>query len=247
MLNYLLHEQSCAALAPVHAASQAMRFLFNSPLNPHSHTIYGRAFAAGCEVSEYYTRRRGKPQFNIKSTIVAGDVIPVHEKIVWQRPFCRLRHFEPQKLHPHQDRKLLIVAPLSGHYATLLRGTVEAMLPQHSVYITDWSNARDVPLTQGGFDLDDCIDYLVSIFRGLGPNLHVMAVCQPAVPVLAAVSLMEEICDPYMPASIILLGGPIDTRANPTVINRFAEQHGAEWFRQNVITRVPFLYPGFQR
>ena len=247
MLNYLLHEQSCAALAPVHAASQAMRFLFNSPLNPHSHTIYGRAFAAGCEVSEYYTRRRGKPQFNIKSTIVAGNVIPVHEKIVWQRPFCRLRHFEPQKLHPHQDRKLLIVAPLSGHYATLLRGTVEAMLPQHSVYITDWSNARDVPLTQGGFDLDDCIDYLVSIFRALGPNLHVMAVCQPAVPVLAAVSLMEEICDPYMPASIILLGGPIDTRVNPTVINRFAEQHGAEWFRQNVITRVPFLYPGFQR
>ena len=141
----------------------------------------------------------------------------------------------------------MIVAPLSGHHATLLRGTVKAMLPQHSVYITDWSNARDVPLTLGTFDLDDCIDYLMSIFRVLGPNLHVMAVCQPAVPVLAAVSLMEEVCDPHTPASIILLGGPIDTRVNPTAINRFAEQHGTEWFRQNVITKVPFMYWGFLR
>ena len=115
---------------------------------------------------------------------------------------CRVRHFEP---HPHRDQKLLIVAPLSGHYATLLRGTVKAMLPNHSVYITDWSNARDVPLTEGSFELDDCIEYLMSIFRALGPNLNVMAVCQPSVPVLAAVSLMEEACEPHAPVSIILL------------------------------------------
>ena len=131
MLNYLLHEQSCAALAPAYAASQAMRVLLNSPLNPHSYTICGRAVAAGCELFEHYTRYRGKPQFNIRTTIVGGDVIPVRESIVWQRPFCRLRHFEARKAHPHRDRKLLIVAPLSGHYATLLRGTVKAMLRQH--------------------------------------------------------------------------------------------------------------------
>ena len=247
MLNYLLHEQSCAALAPAHAASQAMQVLFNSPLNPHSYTICGRAVTAGCELFEHYTRYRGKPQFDIRTTIVDGDVIPVRETIVWQRPFCRVRHFEARGPHPCRDRKLLIVAPLSGHHATLLRGTVKAMLPQHNVYITDWSNARDVPLTLGTFDLDDCIDYLMSIFRVLGPNLHVMAVCQPAVPVLAAVSLMEEVCDPHTPASIILLGGPIDTRVNPTAINRFAEQHGTEWLRQNVITKVPLMYRGFLR
>jgi poly(3-hydroxybutyrate) depolymerase len=149
MLDYLLYEQNNAALAPVHAASGAMRSFCKNPLNPLSYTFYGRALAAGCEVFEHYTRRRGRPGFNITSIIAGGKLIPVREKIVWQRPFCRVRHFEPLGPHPHRDQKLLIVAPLSGHYATLLRGTVKAMLPNHSVYITDWSNARDVPLTEG--------------------------------------------------------------------------------------------------
>ena len=135
---------------------------------------------------------------------------------------------------------MLIVAPMSGHYATLLRGTVEAFLPHHDVYITDWVDARMVPLTAGRFDLDDYIDYVISILQFLGGDAHVIAVCQPSVPVLAAMALMEAADDPYVPHSMILMGGPIDTRVTPTGVNRLAEQRGVNWFRRHVITRVPF-------
>jgi poly(3-hydroxybutyrate) depolymerase len=148
---------------------------------------------------------------------------------------------------PRRDPRILIVAPMSGHYATLLRGTVEAFLPDHDVYVTEWVDARMVPLTEGRFDLDDYIDYLVSILHMLGGNTHVIAVCQPSVPVLAAVSLMEARNDPYVPPSMTLMGGPIDTRSNPTAVNKLAEEKGINWFRQNVITRVPFPSPGMLR
>jgi poly(3-hydroxybutyrate) depolymerase len=172
----------------------------------------------------------------------------VHPEIVWERPFCNLVHFERglsdnYRTHP----KLLIVAPMSGHYATLLRGTVEALLPRHDVYITDWVDARMVPLAGGTFDLDDYIDYLISILHYLGGDTHVIAVCQPSVPVLAAVSLMEARNDPYSPSSMVLMGGPIDTRVKPTVVNTLAEQRGTDWFRRNVITKVPFPNPGTMR
>jgi len=143
--------------------------------------------------------------------------------------------------------RLVIVAPLSGHYATLLRGTVEAFLPSHEVYITEWADARMVPLAQGRFDLDDYIDYVIDIMHHLGGGTHVVAVCQPSVPVMAAVSLMEADSDPCVPHSMVLMGGPIDTRVNPTVVNTLAEQRGSEWFRRNVITKVPFPHPGFMR
>jgi poly(3-hydroxybutyrate) depolymerase len=136
---------------------------------------------------------------------------------------------------------------MSGHYATLLRGTVEAFLPNHDVYITDWRNAREVPLTEGRFDLDDYIDYVVSILHFLGGDTHIIGVCQPSVPVLAAVALMEADGDPYVPSSMLLMGGPIDTRVNPTGVNKLAEQRGVDWFRHHVITRVPFPHPGFMR
>jgi poly(3-hydroxybutyrate) depolymerase len=142
---------------------------------------------------------------------------------------------------------MLIVAPMSGHFATLLRGTVEAFLPNHDVYITEWRNARSVPLTEGRFDLDDYIDYLVSILHFLGGETHIVAVCQPSVPVLAAVSLMEADGDPYVPTSMLLMGGPIDTRVNPTAVNKLAEVRGVDWFRHHVITKVPFPHPGFMR
>jgi poly(3-hydroxybutyrate) depolymerase len=136
---------------------------------------------------------------------------------------------------------------MSGHYATLLRGTVEAFLPNHEVYITEWADARMVPLAEGRFDLDDYIDYVIDILHHLGSGTHVVAVCQPSVPVMAAVSLMEADNDPCVPHSMVLMGGPIDTRVNPTVVNTLAEQRGSDWFRRNVITKVPFPHPGFMR
>src|SRR6516165_9797525 len=247
MFQYLIHEQSHAALAPARAASDAMQLFFKNPLNPVSLTPLGRAVVAGCELFEHSTRRPGKPEFNIKSTVINGKPVAVTEKVVWQQPFCRLLHFERQVPHPNCDPKLLIVAPVSGHYATLLRGTVEDMLPRHDVFITDWADARMVPLAEGRFDLDDYIDYLISIFHVFGSPFHVAAVCQPSVPVLAAVSLMEEAGDPHVPASMVLIGGPIETRVNRTVINTFAEERGTEWFRRNVITTVPSNYPGYRR
>jgi poly(3-hydroxybutyrate) depolymerase len=245
--QYLLYEQSHAVVAPARAASEAMRLLVTNPLNPLSYTFHCRAFAAACEVFEAGTRRYEKPAFNIESTIINGEPVPVRETIIWERPFCRLLHFERQHRYLNRDPKVVIVAPLAGHYATLLRGTVAAMLPKHDVYITDWSNARDVPLAYGQFGLDDYIEYVIRIFRVIGPSFHVMAVCQPAVPVLAALSLMEETNDPHVPTSMILMGGPIDTRVNPTVINQFAEKRGTDWFRRNVITTVPINYRGFLR
>jgi len=141
----------------------------------------------------------------------------------------------------------LIVAPLSGHYATLLRGTVEAFLPNHDVYITEWRDARTVPVSEGSFDLDDYIDYVISILHALGGDMHVLAVCQPAVPVMAAVARMEADDDPYVPVSMTLMGGPIDTRVNPTSVNKLAERRGIDWFRRNVVSKVPFPNPGFMR
>jgi poly(3-hydroxybutyrate) depolymerase len=204
--------------------------------------------AAAAELFERTTRRYGKPDFGLASTTVHGERLPVTERVVWERPFCNLLHFE--KLARRRDRneeKLLIVAPMSGHYATLLRGTVEAMLPDHDVYITDWVDARIVPLVEGSFDLDDYIDYLISILHFLGPGAHVMAVCQPSVPVLAATALMEARGDIHLPASMTLMGGPIDTRVNPTAVNTLANNHDLDWFRQNVIMKVPFPHAGFMR
>ena len=136
---------------------------------------------------------------------------------------------------------------MSGHYATLLRGTVEAFLPTHEVYITDWSDARMVPLTEGRFDLDDYVDYVIEMLHVLGGNMHVIAVCQPSVPVVAAVSVMEAERDPFVPLSMTLMGGPIDTRRNPTAVNNLAAERGIDWFRSNVITKVPFPHPGVMR
>ena len=213
-----------------------------------SHTPYGRSMAAACELFERSTRRYGKPKFNIPTTTVSGVKVPVHEQVVWRRPFCDLLHFERElPTGARRDPKVLLVAPMSGHYATLLRGTVAALLPRHDVYITDWIDARDVPLTEGGFDLDDYIDYIIEMLHALGGDTHIVAVCQPSVPVLAAVSVMEENRDPYAPSSMILMGGPIDTRESPTAVNAVATERGIEWFRENVIMKVPFPHQGFMR
>jgi poly(3-hydroxybutyrate) depolymerase len=246
---YWLYEMSQASLNPSRAWADATRLFFKNPANPMAHTHFGKTVAAACEMFERSTRRYGKPEWRIDSTLVGGERIPVHVSTVWERPFCRLLHFEraferrPRRAQP----RLLIVAPLSGHYATLLRGTVEGLLPYNDIYVTDWADARMVPLAAGRFDLDDYIDYVISMLHMLGGDVHVMAVCQPSVPVMAAVARMEATDDPYVPHSMVLMGGPIDTRANPTAVNVLAQQRGIDWFRRHVITKVPFPNPGLMR
>src|SRR3954454_575360 len=246
---YWFYEMGHAALTPSRAFADAGRMFFKNPANPFAHTAVGKAYAAAFELFERTTRRYSQPDWMIDSTMVGGERVPVHIVPVWERPFCRLLHFERALDHaPRRPQpKLLIVAPMSGHYATLLRGTVEAFLPNHDVYITDWVDARMVPVTDGRFDLDTYIDYIISMLHFLGGDTHVVAVCQPSVPVLAATALMETDGDRHAPRSITLMGGPIDTRSNPTAVNKLAQERGVDWFRRNVITKVPFPHPGVTR
>ena len=246
---YWAYEMGHAALNPARALAGATQLYFKNPLNPLAHTTYGKSVAAAMELFERSTRRYSKPVWDLDSTMVGGERAPIHISTIWQRPFCNLLHFERMFCHmPRRPQpKVLIVAPMSGHYATLLRGTVEAFLPNHDVYITDWVDARMVPVSEGRFDLDDYIDYIISILHRLGGDTHIIAVCQPSVPVLAATALMEADKDPYAPRSIVLMGGPIDTRINPTAVNKLAEARGVDWFRRNVISKVPFPHPGMMR
>ncbi len=246
--SYQMYEMAFAALAPARAMSDASRFVFANPFNPLSITPLAKNIAATAEMFERITRRYSKPTFGLKQTQVGEAKVAIAERVVWQRPFCRLLHFERIGLELAKPQpKLLLVAPMSGHYATLLRGTVETFLPSHEVYITDWVDARMASRMAGDFDLDDYIDYLRAMLAALGPGVHTIGVCQPAVPLIAAVALMEADNDPATPASMTLMGGPIDTRRSPTAVNLLAERRGVEWFRNNCLHDVPFPYPGFGR
>jgi poly(3-hydroxybutyrate) depolymerase len=241
---YHWHEFGRAAVAPARAAADLCRLLLH-PCNPLAHTPGGRGTVAVCEMFELLTRRYRRPSFGITCTTVDGRPTAVCEEVVWQTPFCRLLHF--RRAVARRDPRLLVVAPLSGHFATVLRGTVEALLPEHDVYVTDWQDAREVPLSAGRFDLDDCIDTIADVLRWLGGRMHVLAVCQPCVPVLAATALMEADGDPRVPATLVLAGGPIDARINRTLVNMLVEARGTDWFRRNVITTVPAAYAGHGR
>jgi poly(3-hydroxybutyrate) depolymerase len=249
-MHYYAYEFAHTVLSPWRLGVSGLRSMLDWPLNPVANTPYGRHLAAACELFENVTRRYGKPEFGLRATHVAGVQVGVREQIVASTPFCNLIHFkrdETALTGKRYDPKVLVVAPMSGHYATLLRGTVKAMLPDHEVYITDWVDARDIPLAMGRFDLDDFIDHVIEFIRVLGPDTHVMGVCQPAVPVLAAVAHMASMDDPCQPASMILMGGPIDTQRNPTGVNQLAETRSIEWFESNVISTVPFPHAGFMR
>ncbi len=244
-----MYEWTHAALAPARATADMTKLAFSNPFNPWAATPIGKQMAAGAEVFERMTRRYGKPAFDLPTTLVGGTRVAVTEEVLWERPFAKLLHFKrdlPDERNA-RDPKVLLVAPMSGHYATLLRGTVEAFLPRHDVYITDWVDARDVPLAAGNFDLDDYIDYVRSMLQRLGPDTHIVAVCQPGVPVLAAVSLMEEDDDPAIPTTMTLMGAPIDSRIAPTEVNKFADGKELGWFRRNLIKVVPFPNAGFMR
>jgi poly(3-hydroxybutyrate) depolymerase len=245
---YQLYEMAHAALAPARAMSDATHLMFSNPWNPLSNTPLGKNISASTELFERLTRRYGKPAFRLDDIHVDGVLYPILEEIVWAKPFCNLLHFaRPDFAAGASQPKLLIVAPMSGHYATLLRGTVEAFLPHCDVYITDWADARMVPLALGPFDLDDYIVYLREMLVHLGPGVHTIGVCQPSVPLLAAAALMEADGDPAAPASMTLMGGPVDTRRSPTEVNKLAEKRGVEWFRSNCLHTAPFPYPGFGR
>jgi poly(3-hydroxybutyrate) depolymerase len=226
-------------------ATGALSFL-SLPGNPLTPTSLGRYARAALDSFEHNTRYFGKPSFGHTHTHTDGREVAVFEHVAARTAWCSLLQFRRDPAPPDQP-KLLIVAPLSGHYATLLRGTVEAFLPDHNVYITDWQNARDIPLSAPEFGLDDYIDTVIEFLHVLGPGTHVLAVCQPAVPVLAATALMNADADPAAPASITLIGGPIDTREAPTEVNTFAKRHSLDWFGRNVIYRVPFGHGGFLR
>ncbi len=246
---YHLYELNQAALTPARAAADVYRLLFRNPLNPASHTPLGKSAAAALELFERTTRRYRKPVWGIDEVEIGDRKVAVHERTIIEKPFCKLIRFERDvsRWRRLTDSKILIVAPLAGHYPTLLRGTVRDLLPDHDVYLTEWQDARFVPRGEGPFDLDDYIDYVMEFIRYFHGNVHVMAVCQPTVPVLAAVSLMESDGDPAVPRSMILMAGPIDARQNPTAVNCFAESKDLDWFRHNVTTQVPWPYPGMMR
>ncbi len=200
---------------------------------------------AGAEMVTRLTRRFGKPEFCLHETKIDGKKVRISEKIILEKPFCTLTRF--YRHTKRDDPKILLVAPMSGHYATLLRGTVEALLPHHDVYVTEWIDARQVPKSEGRFNLDDFIDYTMEFIRHLGPDVHIIAVCQPAVPVLAACALMATQKDPKQPMSMTLMGGPIDPRISKTAVTELAEERPLSWFENNVVVDVPFYYPGGNR
>ena len=221
----------------------------NNPSNPWGYSSMGPLVAASLEVFAHASAPRGKPEFGLHSTVIGRKIVPVREEVVLRKPFGQLKHFAREGVEGGPS--LLIVAPMSGHYATLLRGTVERLLPGHDVYITDWRDAKLVPTKDGRFDLDDYIDYLVEFLELIGERsgqrANLLAVCQPAVPAYAATALMAAQKNRWRPRTLTMMGGPIDTREAPTAVNTLATQRPHAWFQQNVIATVPMIYPGSGR
>jgi poly(3-hydroxybutyrate) depolymerase len=216
-----------------------------NPANPFAYSSAGPIVASALDVFAHAAAPRGKPDFDLHTSMVAGKTVPVVEEVVLRKPFGQLKRFRREGIEG--GPRLLIVAPMSGHYATLLRGTVERMLPGHDVYITDWRDAKLVPLSDGRFDLDDYIDYLIEFLAHIGPGAHMLAVCQPSVPCYAAAAVMSRDNHPARPRTLTMMGGPIDTRKAPTAVNTLATQRPHSWFQQNVIATVPYTYPGSGR
>jgi poly(3-hydroxybutyrate) depolymerase len=250
---YALHETAYRTAAPLRVTAELARDFWRSPFNPVSASGFGRALSASADVTANLTRRYFRPAWGIDEVEVNGVQVPVRRETVWRSPWVRLRRFvrDPAALADAgaavETPAALVVAPLSGHYATLLRGTVRTFLKDHDVYVTDWANARDVSIIEGRFDLHDYIDTLIDILGEIGRRAHVIAVCQPGPPALAAASLMAERDDPLRPASLTLMGSPIDARLSPTVTNKLAEARPFTWFKSQMIHTVPPPYAGALR
>ena len=248
---YQLHEMQRSFLTPLMQWADASSKLFTNPVSPLAHTPFAQRIAAGYELMYRLGKDYEKPAFDIKSTIVDGDTVGIMERTVEERAFCKLLHFKKdltdKQIATLAQPKVLLVAPLSGHHSTLLRDTVRALLTEHDVYITDWTDARMVPLSEGAFHLDDYIYYVQDFIRLLAPDLHVISVCQPTVPVLAAISLMATAKDSKLPKTMTMMGGPIDPRKSPTAVNDLAVEKNFSWFENTVIYAVPANYPAYGR
>ena len=241
---YQLHEAQHASLAPLRLWAKVTAEFYGNPFSVLSHNPMARIVNAGADVILRMTHRYSKPPFGLNETVIQDKAVAISEEVVLEKPFCELLHFKRDT--KRKDPKVLMVAPMSGHYATLLRDTVRTFLPDHDVYITDWRNARMVPVSEGPFHFDDYVAYVQEFIRFLGTDVHVVSVCQPTVPVLAAISLMAQHGE-NTPKTMLMMGGPIDTRRSPTIVNNFALKHPIEWFENRLISRVPAKYPGFCR
>jgi len=248
---YQLHEMQRSLMHPLMQWAEASSKLFTNPVSPFAHTPFSQRIAAGYELMYRLGKEYEKPEFGIKQAVVNGKPVHIDERVVENKPFCKLLHFRKdlseKEFKALKQPTVLLVAPLSGHHATLLRDTVQALLSEHDVYITDWIDARLVPLTEGPFHLNDYVKYVQEFIRLLGPDLHVISVCQPTVPVMAAISLMATAKDPMLPKTMTMMGGPIDPRKSPTQVNNLAVEKKFSWFENTVIYAVPPNYPGFGR
>jgi len=242
-LLYHAYEFQRAMLSGASAWAAIGAELLNNPRNPLGYSGMGPVMASALEVFAHAYAPRGKPEWDVDHAYVGGHEYPVDNLVLRKKPFCELRHFSHPGLAADAP-KVLLVAPMSGHYATLLRGTVARLVENQHVYVTDWVDAKLVPLDAGPFDLDDYIDYLIEFLEFLGPDVHVVAVCQPSVPAYAATAIMGRDKHPCRPASLTMMGGPIDTRASPTSVNDVAVERPMGWFRDHVIATVPLAYPG---
>jgi poly(3-hydroxybutyrate) depolymerase len=245
-LLYTAHELQRSWLNAASTWASLGAEMLNNPALPFGYIGMGSVVSSALEVFAHAAAPYGKPAFDIETVTVDGISFPVTEAIVKHGAFCNLLRFNHPGL-PKDAPKLLLVAPMSGHFATLLRGTVERMAERAEVYVTDWADAKMVPLSAGSFDLDDYIDHLIGYLEFIGPGAHMMAVCQPSVPALAATALMGAERHPCRPVTLTMMGGPIDTREAPTSVNDLAMQRPIEWFRNSVIATVPMQYPGAGR
>ena len=249
---YQWYEAQRALLSPFAEFSSASSKLYSHPFSPFTHTPMAHRISAGLELMYRLSKKYEKPQFDIRSVQVEGVEVAVQEQVAIHKPFCRLLRFKRFTDNPGALAKMksqptvLVVAPLSGHHSTLLRETVRALLKDHKVFITDWTDARMVPAEVGPFHLDDYVGYVQEFLRHVGPHVNVISVCQPTVPVLAAVSLMASKGEPT-PPTMTMMGGPIDARKSPTAVNNLAMNKSLEWFEHNVIHRVPVNFPGSGR
>ncbi len=249
---YHINESMLAYLAPLNALSKMNSAILSNPLNPFSYLPQTKHVVANLEVFSDLSKRYPKPNFSIDEISVDGNMVSVSEKVVKQNIFGDLKLFK-KAIDTRNKPNLLIIAPMSGHFATLLRGTVKEMLSDYNVYITDWHDARNIPLSKGDFSLNEYIDYVIDFIETIGENTHVMAVCQPVVAALAAVSILSEDDSPFVPSSLTLMGGPIDARIDPTVPCKLATDKKLSWFKNNLVYSVPYpnkghgrkVYPGF--
>lgn len=248
---YQLHELNRNLLNPMMQWAEASSRLFTDPASPFSYTPFAHRIAAGYELMYRLGKQYEKPHFNIETVEINGKAVRIVEEVAEEKSFCTLLHFKKalpaKEFAALKQPTVLLVAPLSGHHSTLLRDTVRSLLQDHDVYVTDWVDARMVPLTEGPFHLHDYVYYIQDFIRKLGPNLHVISVCQPTVPVMAAISLMASAKDPKLPKSMTMMGGPIDPRKSPTQVNNLAVEKPYSWFENQVIYSVPANHPGFGR